>query len=132
MKKNAMLKIAAILLVAVLLTTCAISSTFAKYATSGTENSATARVAKWGVTANATFLTGDNLFLDAYGSSTPDGIGEIKHVQATDTLVAPGTYNSITIDSVATGTPEVSGMISFAAALTLENWGTYCPLIFKV
>ena len=48
MKRNKMMRIASVLLVAVLLSTCVISGTFAKYTTS---NSATdsARVAKWGV-----------------------------------------------------------------------------------
>ena len=51
MKKNAMLKIAAILLVAVLLTTCAISTTFAKYVTNTADYAPSeARVAKWGLT----------------------------------------------------------------------------------
>ena len=47
MKKNTMMRVASALLVAVLLTTCAISGTFAKYVSSA-ETSDTARVAKWG------------------------------------------------------------------------------------
>ena len=49
MKKNKMMRIASGLLVAVLLTTCAISGTFAKYATKVTATD-TAHVAKWDVT----------------------------------------------------------------------------------
>ena len=44
MKKNKMMRIASVLLVAVILTTCAISGTFAKYVTSG-NGSDNARVA---------------------------------------------------------------------------------------
>ena len=62
MKKNAMLKIAAILMVAVLLTTCAISSTFAKYVTSDSYSD-TARVAKWGITLT---VSQDKMFADNY------------------------------------------------------------------
>lgn len=51
MKKNKIMRIASVLLVAVILTTCAISGTFAKYVTSGS-GSDTARVAKFGVTVN--------------------------------------------------------------------------------
>ena len=46
MKKNKMMRIASALLVAVILTTCAISGTFAKYVTS-TPGSDSARVAKF-------------------------------------------------------------------------------------
>ena len=48
MKKNTMMRLAAILLVSVLLTTSVIGGTFAKYTTSdnATDN---ARVAKWGI-----------------------------------------------------------------------------------
>ena len=48
MKKNKMMRIASVLLVAVLLSTCAISSTFAKYTTEFTGTS-TAKVATWSV-----------------------------------------------------------------------------------
>ena len=48
-----MMRVASALLVAVLLSTCAISGTFAKYVTEGS-GSDTARVAKFGVTVTAT------------------------------------------------------------------------------
>ena len=47
MRKNKMMRAASGLLVAVLLSTCAISGTFAKYTTS-TESTDNARVAVWG------------------------------------------------------------------------------------
>ena len=123
MKKNAMLKIAAILMVAVLLTTCAISSTFAKY-TSEASDSADARVAKWGVTANMNI---DSLFGTSYANGN-------KLVTSSDTtnVMAPGTYDEITLSTQISGTPEVSLNITYTADLDLQGWGTYCPLVFKV
>ena len=47
MRKNKMMRLASALLVAVLLSTCAISGTFAKYVTSSTGTDK-ARVAYWG------------------------------------------------------------------------------------
>ena len=48
MKKNKFMRLASVMLMLCLITTCAISGTFAKYTTSGTATD-TARVAKWGV-----------------------------------------------------------------------------------
>lgn len=63
MKKNKMMRAASALLIAVLLTTCAVSGTFAKYTTSET-GSDTARVAKWGVEVTAE----GTMFADAYAT----------------------------------------------------------------
>ena len=52
MRKNKMMRLASGLLVAVLLTTCTISGTFAKYVTSAKADSS-ARVAKFGVEVTA-------------------------------------------------------------------------------
>ena len=51
MRENKTLKLALVLLVAVVLTTCTISGTFAKYVSSS-EGSDTARVAKWDLKLN--------------------------------------------------------------------------------
>ena len=61
MKTNKMMRLASVLLVAVLLSTCAISGTFAKYVTTK-EASDSARVAKFGVTITASGKT----FAEAY------------------------------------------------------------------
>ena len=53
MKKNKLMRAASILLVATLISTCAISGTFAKYVTTGSATN-TARVAKWGVELSST------------------------------------------------------------------------------
>ncbi|MBR0449765.1 MAG: hypothetical protein IIX30_03010, partial [Clostridia bacterium] len=126
MKKNAMLKIAAILMVAVLLTTCAISSTFAKYITTG-DGDASARVAKWGVTVE---VAADEAFFTNYNDGTEDIV-----VSGT-TVVAPGTQNTEAITITVYGAPEVDAEIEATGNfLQLTNWesteGEYCPLIFN-
>lgn len=130
MKKNAMLKIAAILMVAVLLTTCAISSTFAKYTTTGDTKSDSARVAKWGVTIDTTI---EGLFLDKYDAGSND---EVISADTTD-VVAPGTTGSVTLNTSVKGTPEVAVEITTAATVSLDNWvgpddKWYCPLAVTV
>ena len=129
MKKNAMLKIAAILMVAVLLTTCAISSTFAKYITTG-EGVASARVAKWGVEVT---VDADEAFYTNYHTGTND------IVVAGTKVVAPGTQSLNAIVITVKGTPEVDATIDFGDSNFLQlgnNWKSggvdYCPLIFKV
>lgn len=82
MKKNTMMRVASALLVAVLLTTCAISGTFAKYVTSATSEDE-ARVAYWGW--KDTSLNIKDLFKNAY-----DGT-----VSSTADVIAPGTKNSV-------------------------------------
>ena len=56
MKKNKMMRLASFLLIAVLVSTSAISGTYAKYTTSGFAEDQ-ARVAKWGVTVAADVTT---------------------------------------------------------------------------
>ena len=133
MKKNAMLKIAAILLVAVLLTTCAISTTFAKYVTTAVDaGSSTARVAKWGVTVVTDAATNnvDELFLKTYGTT------DTAKIDATVPVVAPGSYNTLTLSNLVTGTPEVSGKITVTATVNFTNWtiesNEYMPLRFRI
>ena len=101
MKKNKMMRLASFLLVAVLLTTCAISSTFAKYVTDAGFHSETARVAMWGVEVETELsnTSGPQLFLDEYTNvKSNDG----------DDVLAPGTSGIYTFDLTITGTPETS------------------------
>lgn len=132
MKKNRMMRVASALLVAVLLTTCAISGTFAKYTTSGSAGDS-ARVAEWGV---AVVATADNIFDTAY--ETTDGVYTGMSVDAgIDDVVAPGTTKANLTDLKLTGTPEVAVRVEYTATLTLKNWedvdgNEYCPLIFTV
>lgn len=86
MKKNKIMRLASALLVLTLMTTCAISSTFAKYTTSqsGTDS---ARVAKWGFTDTANSqITLNDLFKTTYD----------KNVEGKADVIAPGTTNSAT------------------------------------
>lgn len=102
MKKNRMMRLASGLLVAVLLTTCAISGTFAKYVTTAS-GSDTARVAKWGVEISG---MADGLFAKTYAKDTETDIANT--VVATEEVVAPGTKNDSGVTFSLTGTPEVA------------------------
>lgn len=104
MKKNKMMRTASVLAVAVLLTTCAISGTFAKYVTSDSVNDH-ARVAKFGVVVTADGTLFSNTYKDA--PETTDAIITVKSDNG-DKVVAPGTNNGAdTFKFSITGQPEV-------------------------
>ena len=135
MKKNKTLRLASGLLVAVLLTTCTIAGTFAKYVT---EDSAqdNARVAKWGVAVEA---TGQNAETDAFGAKYNDamdanGTKVVSNVSGEDVL-APGTNGDLASITIG-GTPEVMVDIAVTADLVLTGWVIegveYCPIVFTV
>lgn len=140
MMKNKMMRIASVLLVAVLLSTCAISGTFAKYVTSK-ESTDTARVAKFGVDLAVTV---DGAFATEYDADTTandeHGIAIAKTVVAAaddqDNLVAPGTKGDLMASATIDGTPEVAVNVKQEATLVLTGWeveGTYyCPLVITV
>ncbi len=88
MKKNVMMRAASALLVAVLLTTCAISGTFAKYTTS-TTGTDKARVAYWGFDqgASTTIDMFDNEYTNVKATGEVDGFSNV---------IAPGTKKSTT------------------------------------
>ena len=120
MKKNKILRLASVMLMLCLITTCAISGTFAKYTTS---NDATdsARVAKWGVGIAITASTEgeDEVFVNEYAKDASgfDGITNTV-VHASEDLVAPGTTGEITI--VLTGAPEVAFDFQVAVDITSD------------
>ena len=136
-KKNWTLRAAVLMLALVLITSCFVGGTFAKYVTSksGTDS---ARVAKFGVTVTA---NGD-VFAKEYDTNDQAVVGTIaKSVISTDKVVAPGTTsNGYFVAATITGTPEVAVRVSYkldAATLQLENWKDgdgqfYCPLVFTV
>ena len=112
MKKNRMMRLASALLVAVLLTTCAISGTFAKYVTTASATD-TARVAKWGVR----FIVGSDLFDEYYNKDAAGYTGMTLSVDSDSdpkvNLVAPGTAGdgyTFTTDGTK---PEVSYRVTF-------------------
>ncbi|MBQ3193239.1 MAG: hypothetical protein IJB59_06700 [Oscillospiraceae bacterium] len=107
MKKNVMMRIASFLLVAVLISTSAISGTYAKYVTTGS-GSDTARVAKWGVQISG---MASNLFATTYAKDSTTEIANT--VTATEKVVAPGTRNDEGVTFSLTGEPEVAVKIDF-------------------
>ncbi|MBR4419723.1 MAG: hypothetical protein IKT32_02475 [Clostridia bacterium] len=116
MKKNRMLKLASAMVILCLITTCAISTTFAKYTTGGSVNDA-ARVAKWGVEVT---MDGDPMFSNTYAGG-PNGIS----VKADAKVVAPGTSSdevSGALRFALTGTPEVSTKITISLDGVKDVW----------
>lgn len=133
MKKNKIMRIASVLLVAVILTTCAISGTFAKYVKSGS-GSDTARVAKFGVNVEATGTT----FAKEYVTHDNEVVGTIaKSVVSTEDVVAPGTFGDMAAFTLS-GTPEVAVNVAFTGTLELgDKWvdstsAYYCPIEITV
>ena len=134
-KKNVLMRSAGLLLALVLVTSCFVGSTLAKYVTSGDAGD-NARVAKWGVSITA-HETGD-IFAKEYDAiagqdNTVIAGGEYK-------VIAPGTKKDNAALVTLSGKPEVSVKVTYNAenfSLT-GNWmgdenGTfYCPLIIKV
>lgn len=132
MKKNRMMRVASALLVAVLLSTCAISGTFAKYVAKGS-GSDTARVAKWGVQVTGTAET----FADTYAKDDGSFIVTTNTVESTEDVVAPGTTGNMAAFTI-TGTPEVAVRVKFEGTLELgDKWvdsisAYYCPIEITV
>ena len=134
MKKNVMMRVASVLLVAVMLTTCVISGTFAKYVTSG-EGTDSARVAKFGVTVTAngeTFTTSED--------GTVAGVSAKTVLSGDGDVVAPGMSGDMASMTLA-GTPEVAVRVTYSADVEIsDNWleattGTslfYFPIIITI
>ena len=134
MKTNTMMRVASVLLVAVLLSTCAISGTFAKYVTTDS-GSDSARVAKWGVT----ITPNGTLFEKQYAKNDNTYTVGDNTVASNDTwnVIAPGTTANLT-EVELTGTPEVATRVTYVATVNLDGWvltdGTteYCPVYFTI
>ena len=94
MKKNKMMRIASVLLVAVLLSTCAISGTFAKYTSAGSVT-ATATLATWDIKLEGSAIANDvafNLVDTTTWTNTNETAGAAPTV--TTDKIAPGTSGS--------------------------------------
>lgn len=137
MSKNRLMRAGSILAVAAVVSTSAVSGTFAKYVTEGSGTDS-ARVAKWGVKVS----TVSDAFKNTYAAKTTvDGITD--SVEAEVNVVAPGTEGTLAATSI-TGTPEVAVNVSYGPTVTDgkildlgSNWkysdGTYyCPLRITV
>lgn len=132
MKKNAMMRVASVMLVLVLMTSSVISGTFAKYTTqdSGKDN---ARVAKWGVELQVF----GNLYGDTYDDLivlNDDPNIAVQSSNKTDDVVAPGTKNTGKPFEVSLrGVPEVDGEITVDIKtqnifLTTGEYGVMVPV----
>lgn len=127
MKGSKLPKLAALLLVLTLATTCFVSGKFAKYVSEG--------VAKWGVKVE---ITGDG-FKTTYGkdevNANVDGPTVVS--STTEKVVAPGTSGTFGGISI-TGKPEVAVKIETTADVKLDGWNIapdgefYCPLVFTI
>ena len=106
MKKNKMMRIASVLLVAVLLSTCAISGTFAKYVSVGSVTT-TATIAKWNIELQGDPITNDVAFslVDTWANDDPTVPNSVA-----DKKIAPGTSGSGEI--VLKNDSEVAAQIS--------------------
>ncbi len=134
LKNNRTMRAAVLLLALVLITSCFVGGTFAKYVTSN-QAADYARVAKWGVTVTA-HETGD-VFAKKYDAVA----GKPDTVIAGDEykVIAPGTKKDNAALVTLSGQPEVAVNVTYSAehfSLTGKWLGDantfYCPLIIKV
>lgn len=132
-RKNHTLKLAGILLALVLVTSCFVGGTFAKYVTKGT-GSDSARVAKFGVTVTANGST----FAEEYATNdeTVETIARSVVSSERKKVVAPGTKGDM-VSMTLSGSAEVVVKVTYKATVDLgEKWVAdgvyYCPLVIKV
>lgn len=137
------MRVAGLLLALVLVTSCFVGGTFAKYVTSGNSTDS-ARVAKFGVTVNANGTVFAEEYKDPAGKIvTVKSVGAMTvGEKAYKNLVAPGTEGELA-KAVLSGTPEVSVRVDYTAEVSLgDNWvyrpapgaqsQFYCPLTIKI
>ena len=135
------MRVAGLLLALVLVTSCFVGGTFAKYVTSGT-GADHAKVAKWGVKVTA-HGEGD-IFADKYdqiaGKDDTVAVAGGKYK-----VIAPGTKKEDAAVVYLSGTPEVTVKVTYSAenfkltgkwAYNDGQTGStdeyYCPLLFKI
>ena len=127
MKKNKFLRIASALLMLCLITTCAVSGTFAKYTTSDSDSD-TARVAKWGVTIGVDGTLFGSKYDTNEATENKNSIvatsTNVASANGTDRIVAPGTKNDKGLKIALKGAPEVQYKLeasSITAATATEK-----------
>lgn len=98
MKTNTMMRLASVLLVAVLLSTCAIAGTYAKYVSTYTGDD-TARVAVWAFEMDGEKIVQNKFDFNLFDTVTNvNGSEETNVSEGTDeTIIAPGTAGSFAI-----------------------------------
>lgn len=120
-KKNWTMRAAVLLFALVLISSCFVGGTFAKYVTSA-GGSETARVAKFGVTVTA---ANDTMFKTAYATDDTAAMASITNSVVSsdaDKLVAPGTKEDATAMFSVTGQPEVAVRVAIGLdAQTLKD-----------
>ncbi len=139
MQKNNMMRLASVLLIAVLLSTCAVSGTFAKYTTTQLAESK-ARVAKWDIDFNAGDQQSKNFVFNLFdtvndnyenaATQVPEKEGDVTQptdvAENTPAIIAPGTSGSFTINLRNDSEVSAKYAISFEA-----NNTSNIPLQFK-
>ena len=122
MRKNKMMRLASGLLVAVLLTTCAISGTFAKYISTAS-GSDTARVAKWSIEVEGTDIAispNTTIAFDLFDTVKDTAGADEEHVSTAavgqPAIIAPGTSGSFRLDVA--NTSEVDAKYTIVLAET--------------
>lgn len=121
MKKNKLMRLASALLVLTLLSTCAISGTFAKY-TSSANGTSTATVAKWSFKVSGTEIavTGDAKTVDFKLFDTINDTGNTAdETDVVDNKIAPGTSGSFALK--VQNTSEVTAEYTIVLAETNES-----------
>ena len=131
LKNNRTMRAAVLLLALVLITSCFVGGTFAKYVTSGTGGDQ-ARVAKFGVTVAA---TDNSMFKTKYATDDQQantaGISASVESTTKDNLVAPGTKADDAFIFSITGKPEVAVNVKIAIGAQMDVYlgaGTYPDL----
>ena len=121
MRKNRIMRLASAMLVLTIVTTCAISGTFAKY-TSTASGSGAATVAKWSFKAigEEIAVTGDKTDLQFNLFDTINGTGNTDdETDVVDNKIAPGTSGSFGIK--VQNTSEVTAKYTIALAETNDS-----------
>lgn len=121
MKKNNAMRAAGCLLIATLLSTCAVSGTFAKYVTSDSTQD-TARVAKFGVTAavsgdlfGTSYAAASDNSIQAWTSATAGAVtADAANAASAENVVAPGTKNATGMTIAVSGKPEVTTQLTLS------------------
>lgn len=137
MRKNRMMRLASALLILTMVTTCAISGTFAKYVTSDTATDS-ARVAKWGVVVDVygTDAAVEEIFGEDYNDAIVSGGTKVVSAVDGEDIVAPGTNGTLGTIKI-TGKPEVVVDVTADVNLEISDWvidtdTKYFPIVIKV
>lgn len=129
MKKNLVMRIAAVVLMCTLVTACFASSTFARYTSSTNEDANVARVAKWEITVGTNDpidITGDpeTVTFDIFSTANftdQNGESETDVLQSgTSLVIAPGTKGSFAIDKI-TNNSEVTAEVKLNVVSVASN-----------